>query len=267
MKPVETDFLNPSIVKRALQGFWDESLEIKQSGKSLLIALPMSYPDGIQVVLSLVELTEGTARISDGGRTLQQLFAIGLNYNSTNSRTHALLQERLEAFEIRQDGLELFRQIAIPIQGIDLHLFGEALVSISHLFYRHDPAGSPAGVAYDAVGKILAGEPGFVVGKKLWIQGARRPITVDYYLPSPSPVAIEVIKRKGSIFSYMEQWGFRWSELKKENGKLLPAMVYDPMIQRIDANTLAIGKKVCSVFCSYQETNQLEHLLEMSKMN
>jgi hypothetical protein len=45
----------------------------------------------------------------------------------------------------------------------------------------------------------------------------------------------------------------------------LPAMVYDPEKQKIDARVRAIGNKVCEVFCSYQEIKKIESLLERAE--
>jgi len=40
-------------------------------------------------------------------------------------------------------GFELFREIRLPLDGLDVQLFAESLVSIAHLVYRYEPYTPP----------------------------------------------------------------------------------------------------------------------------
>lgn len=61
---------------------------------------------------------------------------------------------------------------------------------------------------------------------------------------------------------YMEQWGFRWHDLRRRHPKLLRAMVYDPDTQEWDETSLKLGREVCDLFCPYYETAAIHTLLE-----
>lgn len=130
--------LTPDAVTHALQKFWGEQLRVVQSRDRLTLALPLMNPDGWQVVVSLQPLSATRAVISDRGETLARLDNAGLDLDAEG--TERLLRERLTTFELIADGNELKKEIALPIDGIDIQLFGEALVSIAHLVYRHEPS-------------------------------------------------------------------------------------------------------------------------------
>src|SRR5262245_47472111 len=112
------------------------------------------YPDGLQVMLTLTPITTAQAIVSDAGNTLGQLASVGMNFDAQAKQTHAILEQRLQAFEIERDGFELRKAVTLPIEGIDLHLFGEALVSIAHLVLRHDPESSFESAASRTVRKV-----------------------------------------------------------------------------------------------------------------
>lgn len=78
MNTVETT-PSPLVLRERLQAFWQESLEIASTPRGLEFAVPQSYPDGWQIVLSLELPTAKTARLSDEGKTLWQLAQTGQN--------------------------------------------------------------------------------------------------------------------------------------------------------------------------------------------
>ena len=92
-----------------------------------------------------------------------------------------------------------------------------------------------------------------------------RAVRVDYYIPSAHPVAFQVLRRRGRIQVTMEQWGYRWQDLRKTNPALKPVMIYDPAVQNVDDAARAIGEEVCELFCSYDETDKIHQLLESAK--
>jgi hypothetical protein len=59
----------------------------------------------------------------------------------------------------------------------------------------------------------------------------------------------------------MEQWGYRWNDLRKVTPELMPVMLFDPSVQEIDQETRAIGEDVCELFCAYDETERIHEVL------
>jgi hypothetical protein len=41
----------------------------------------------------------------------------------------------------------------------------------------------------------------------------------------------------------------------------MPAMLFDPAVQDIDSESLAIDQDVCELFCPYNETDRIHALL------
>lgn len=255
-----TNILHPDSVRQTLQSFWGESLEIAVTRSGLALAVPLCFPDGWQVLFDLQPLTPKAVRVTDHGRTLQWLAGAGQNIEADG--LVAMLNERMRTFQLQRDGWELYRELPLPLAGVDLHLFGEALVSIAHLNNLHEPASKPPNVARQTVEKIfrerqISPHSNFKLDGKL-----EKGIQVDYYVEAKQPVAVEVLGRRGAILGYMEQWGFRWRDLRDTHSSLLPVMIYDPAVQDVDSTSQRIGESACELFCSYEQTDQINGLLD-----
>jgi hypothetical protein len=237
-------------------------LEIAVTKSGISLAVPLSFPDGWQVLFDLEPLTPRAVRVTDCGRTLQWLAAAGQNIEGEGLVT--MLNERICTFELQRDGWELYRELALPLAGVDLHLFGEALVSIAHLNYLHEPASKPPNVARQTVEKVFR-EREIVPSQRHPLDGkVEKDIRVDYYIEARRPVAMEVLGRRGIITGYMEQWGFRWRDLRDAHPALMPVMVYDPAVQEVDGLAQAIGESECELFCPYSETERIHAVLDKS---
>jgi hypothetical protein len=86
----------------------------------------------------LKPLTRSRAVITDGGRTIAMLLENGLIIEVPP--VLSLLEERKRSFELVQVGFELQKEIPLPLDGLDVQLFAESLVSISHLVFKFEPA-------------------------------------------------------------------------------------------------------------------------------
>lgn len=140
MNAVISTSLNPDALRSSMAQFWNDQLAVEANGRNgLTAALPLMYPDGWQIVVHLEPFSATHVVITDKGHTLQKLQQAGLNKDARSQQTHRLLEERKKTFELDQQGYELRRLIPFPIQGLDVQLFAESLVSISHLFYRSEP--------------------------------------------------------------------------------------------------------------------------------
>lgn len=253
---------NPLIFdcREALTRFWDETLAVEATDDGVVMALPLMLPDGLQVVVRLSRVSATTAVVSDGGETLQRLAGSGMNLHTPVIRE--LLGDRLAGFEIERDGWELRQRVRLPVEGLDIQLFGEALVSIAHLCNRHEPEPVVEAVADRTVQKFFA-ERALTPRRGFALEGRlERRIAVDYYLEEGVGLAVEVVSRKTQILPYMEQWGWRWTDLRARHPRLVRAMVYDPDSQGWDQASLAIGNSVCEVFCPYFETDRLVEAVE-----
>jgi len=66
-----------------------------------------------------------------------------------------LLDEKVKAFKMERSGMELQKVVKLPLDAIGIHLFGEALVSISHLIYRHETEYPRATHVYSLIPAII----------------------------------------------------------------------------------------------------------------
>jgi len=256
----DTIHLQPDAIRQALETFWGEMLEIAPTKSGLSLAVPLCFPDGWQLLIDLKPLTPKTVRITDQGRTLQWLAGMGQKVDAPG--LEVLLNERVKTFGLVHEGWELYRDVVLPVQGVDLHLFGEAMVSIAHLHYLYEPASKAQNVARQTVEKVFR-EMELSPTQNRKLDGRlEKGIKVDYYLEAKVPVAVEVLGRRGAITDYMEQWGFRWRDIKEAHQTLLPVMIYDPAVQDVDETAQAIGESVCELFCPYSETERIHGVLD-----
>lgn len=252
--------LTPETCVQLLQAFWQEQVQAEKTRQGIALTLPLMYPDGWQVTVHVSPLTPGWVRITDAGKTLGALVETGMSL--TAKHTAALLDERIRTFELKTDGAEISKALRLPLQGVDVHVFAEALVSIAHLIYRHEPAVSQDNPADKVVRRIFerrkieprrnAELPGRLV----------KSTRVDYFVDARQPLALQVVNRRDNLLDYMERWAFRWDDLKKENRRLLSGMVYNPENQVWDDTSLRIGAEVCDVFCRYDEIQPLNRVLD-----
>lgn len=243
-----------------MESFWREQVEAAHTRDGVALTLPLMYPDGWQVTVHLTPTTPGFLRLSDHGKALGSLIETGMNVDSRH--TASLLDERLKMFEVRREGLLLTKDVRLPLQGIDVQIFAEALVSIAHLIYRHEPASLQASPADKVVRGIFAARD-IKPRRNVPMEGQiEKRILVDYVVDARGQMALEVVHRRDNLLPYMEQWAFRWDDLRKKNKQLVAAMVYDPENQAWDSTALRIGSEVCDIFCRYDEAVGLNLALD-----
>lgn len=265
MKTIEIQFLSPEACCEAVQGFLREQVSAEKTRRGVVMALPLMYPDGFQVQVHLEPVAKSSALITDRGRTLAKLHENGLNLEA--KQTLAFLEERKQTFELNQVGFELQKEVPLPLQGIDVQLFAESLVSIAHLIYKYEPATSEESVA-DRMLKQIFKERKIEPTVNAIIDGEiEKGIRVNYFLPARHPLACKVVKRRGPMLGYMEQWGWRWIDVKRHNPRLLRGMIYDPDKQEWDDTTVNIGKSVCDLFCPYFETQMIHDAIDRAFKN
>lgn len=241
--------------KIALMRFWADTLKIEPAREGVRIALPLLYPDGLQVVVTIKQIGERTALLTDRAEVFGNLANSGLNIESEIVKK--LVADRLGVFELQRDGLTLEKQIRLPVDGLDIQLFGEALVSFAHLIYRYEPEAVGENVADRTVRKLFV-ERGLTPKRNFVLEGrVEKRIQVDYFLEGKRGLALEVVSRRHQLIPYMEQWGWRWNDLREKRPNLLRAMVYDPDHQNWEETALAIGRSICDVFCPYFEQDKV----------
>lgn len=258
-KIIPIEKLTPEACIQLMEGFWRDQTEAVRTREGLALSLPLMYPDGLQVTVFIEPTAPGYLRLSDRGKTLGPLVEAGMNLDA--KLTGILLNERVQMFELQRQGLVLIKDLREPLQGIDIQLFAESLVSISHLIYRNEPEAMIDTVADQTVRTIFRERQLRPIEGALLPGRIEKKIKVDYYLDSRRPLAMEVIKRRGTNLGYIEQWAWRWTDLKNRNQKLLSAMVYDPDVQPFDAPILDIGNSVCDLFCPYFETDRINSFM------
>jgi sporulation protein YlmC with PRC-barrel domain len=246
-------------LRQTLTAFWQEQLCIERHRDRFVLALPLMDAEGWQIVVSLQPVSATRAILTDRGATLARLENLGLDLNAESVSRQ--LVERLQTFELVRDGFELKREIAVPVQGVDVQIFGEALVSIAHLLYRHEPAQRRSDHVYHHVRGLLQRQQlRFVEGVRAVVVGrTEKQIPVDFLVSERRMVACKTIERRGRMRDYMEQWGYRWLDAKKHDERLVTAMFYDPDNQQWDDSSLSIGRDVCDIFRPYHEVAAIEN--------
>lgn len=245
-------------LRQAFLTFWDENLLIENREKGAVLSPPLMLASGWQVIVRLEPLTPGKWELSDDGKTL------GLNLQSAPKAFKQRLEEFCRFYALEQDGFLLKKVISEPLNPVDIQVFSEALVAVSHLVAFHAPqaVGLPVNqVVEDRVSTYFHARNRQPQRKHKLSGKVDRDIVVDFYLENGRPIAVETVRRAKNILPYMEQWGYRWLDLKAAYPDMVRAMVFDPDSQRWDDNSLRIGRDVCDVFVPYTETDALDQYL------
>ena len=259
VKTQDNQILTPEACLESMERFWREYSEAGRTRDGIALTLPLMYPDGLQVCVFLSLIAPSVARISDHGKTVGMLIESGLTLNA--KVTGEYFNERLRTFELHRDGFILWKDLRLPLQGFEIQIFAEALVSIAHLFYRHEPGTIAENFGDKAVRQLFERRKISPL-RNAEIEGTlEQRIKVDYLVQARNPVAIEVVNRRFDLLPYMEQWAFRWGDLRDHNNTLRAAMVYDPEHQEWDSTALKIGNEVCDIFCRYDEPKALDDAL------
>lgn len=255
--------LTSTILRESLTGLWDRLLNIEPHRDGLLFTLPASFPDGWQMVLEISQKTPKGFRLSDQGRTLGWLAGQGQNVETESIEAH--ISRIGNECGLRKEGCELVRWLEAPFSAEDVQIFTEGLIGISQLHLLHDPRAAEENVAETVVQKVFH-DAGMKPERnhKLSITKERK-IRVDFYQPTPRPVAVQLLRTKNDVSGKMEQWGFRWHELKKHYQGLMPVMLYDRNTQLIDSYTRHIGETECELFCGYDETDRIHEVLKKAR--
>jgi len=252
-----------STTRETLTRFWNQTLQIAWERDHLVLAFPLMLPDGAQAVFDLKPVTATSGLLTDGGRTLSSLSGLGINLDK--GVTAHLLDQRLAFFELERDGFELRRPARVPVDPVEVQLFAEGLVSIAHLLYRHEVENAEENVARKSVERLFA-QHGLIPERNYTLEGRlEKSIRVSHFLPGAHGLALQLVDRKTDLHGYMQQWGWRWTDLHEKQPGIVSAMVYDPDRQDWDATSLEIGRSVCEVFCPYHESTALAEAFERAK--
>lgn len=241
-------------LKDTFQSFWNRNLRIESVRDGFVIAPPVMDANGWQIVLHLESLTPGKWRLSDRGKTLSH----GLPGGAKGFKDR--LEDLGRFYRLEREGLEFFKIVPEPLDAVEIQVFAEGLVAVSHVV-RHslEQMKSPgaSSLVEDRVSSFFHSRR-IDAMRDYKLQGkVETEIMVDFFVPNERPLAVEVVKRARKLRPYMEQWGWRWSDLKNGNPDLVRAMVFDPDSQQWDESALRIGREVCELFIPYTETERL----------
>jgi hypothetical protein len=252
--------INPNHLRTLLATFWNDALKIETTPHGLALALPQTGADGWQIVVELTQLTPGHAELSDAGRTLGGLAAQGQNIETRAISGH--VDSILKQSGCERRGFELIRTLALPIDPVEVHVFAEALSAVSHLWVLRELPVRTQDVADITLCRVFADRKLEAKAGAMLDGKTERGVRVDYVVQPRRTVAFEILRRRQNLLSSMEQWGYRWQDLRKAHKDLMPVMLYDPAMQEIDPASRAIGEDVCDLFCAYDETARIHEVLE-----
>ena len=250
---------NENSIRATLERFWSDALEIGSTPRGYSLALPQTLPDGWQLVVDLEAPLPRGIKLTDKGRVLAWLQAGGQNVETDSVKRHLNLISEQSGFE--RDGFELYRWLPEGLDAVDLHVFAEGLINVAHLHYLHEPKPRSLDVPDQTLRRVFIDHKVEAEPNRILDGLTRRKIRLDYYIPSQTPAAFHIIRRHGRIIDSMEQWGFRWHDLRAKHPSLRPAMIYNPHEQEIDDDSRAIGEECCELFCSYEEVERIHEFL------
>ncbi|MBX3178540.1 MAG: hypothetical protein KF886_14355 [Candidatus Hydrogenedentes bacterium] len=244
------------LLRDGLTSFWGEQLQIEPEGQGLAVAMPLMDSSGWQVVVHLAPLTPTQWLLSDQGATLGMLDDAGKHPEGKGLREVVASQGRVYGFE--RDGLVLQRTVRFPFDPAEIQIFAEGLAALSHLCPKRK------GVVTTHAAQRIADRISRYFYDKQWTPKRHHKlagvvetaIEVDFYWEGARPLALQPVGRTRHLRSYMEQWGWRWTDLKNAHPDLVKAMVFDPDAQQWDTDSMRIGEEVCDIFVPVYETEE-----------
>lgn len=243
-------------LREVLTAFWDEQFRIEETADGLVAAMPLMDASGWQVVVHLAQVAPGRWLICDQGEILSGLDDAGRNPDA--GKVRETVQAQCRFYGMERDGPILRKLLSYPFDPAEIQIFAEGLAAISHLRPKR-----PADVTVSPVHRMEARVAEYFE-RKHWpllrrhkLNGqVEREIVVDFYTEEQRPLAVQTVGRNRQLRSYMEQWGWRWTDLGRAHPDLIKAMVFDPDNQEWDPASMRIGEKVCDVFVPLSEAEQ-----------
>lgn len=255
------NLLSPDLLRSAMERFWNEQLNVEQSGDGLVAALPIMYPDGWQITVNIEPFAPAQAMITDKGRTLMMLDRAGLNLDTRAKNNHAMFEEKKKVFDLDQHGFELRKLVKLPLDGLDVQLFAESLVSISHMVYRAESRSVQENTVKKSLQRTFDAYHLHPKQDVDLIGNVESKIHIDFLFEKERQLAMKSVDIHDRVKDYMERWAWRWTDLKKQNPELLSAMIYNPDLQDWDNTSLKIGQEVCDLFCPSHDRDQIKDTL------
>jgi len=256
---ISAEKVNEDSIRRSLGDFWTEALEIGATPSGYSVALPQTLPDGWQLIIDLETPLPNGVRITDKGRILGWLQSRGQNIETDLIRRQ--LRDLCEQCSIERNGFELSRWLSEGLDPVELHVFAEGLVGVAYLTYLHEQKPRALDVPDQTLRRVFTDHQ-VQAQENFNLDGqTRKKIRLDYFLPEQRSAAFHIIRRHGRIIDNMEQWGFRWHDLRSKHPALRPAMIFDPYHQEIDEDSRAIGEESCDLFCSYEEVDRIHEFI------
>lgn len=204
--------------------FWKEQLQVEAVPGGLVVSPPLLYSDGWQVAVYLEPLTPTQWRIIDRGSTLGKLLDAGLHPDQ--GKPAKTVEQQLSFYGFDRDGLQVERVLRFPFEVAEIQIFAEGLVALSHLLPK-----LPKEIFPQTEGMMEERISSFFYNRRLTplrrykLAGrVESEITVDFYLEGSKPLALQPVNRTRNLLPYMEQWGWRWTDLKNRHPNMIRAM-------------------------------------------
>ncbi|MCC5806197.1 MAG: hypothetical protein JJU00_07700 [Opitutales bacterium] len=242
-------------LRASFTAFWEEQLQVEAVADGVVVSPPVLYADGWQVTVHLEQLTPRQWRMTDRGATLGKLLDAGLHPDQGKLAT--VLQQQTSFYGFDRDGLQIEKLMRFPFEVAEIQIFAEGLVAISHLLPKVPKEIFPGTerMIEDRITSFFYNRRLTPLRRHKLAGQVEREITVDFYLEGPKPLALQPVTRTRNLLPYMEQWGWRWTDLKNRHPDMICAMVYDPDNQQWDEASLNIGRQVCTIFAPHSETD------------
>ncbi|MEG1507270.1 MAG: hypothetical protein RR373_01380 [Akkermansia sp.] len=247
--------------KKSLSGFWNHVCEISQKKDFLIIALPLLMADGWQTEVQISHCLPGYATLRDGGQLSSWLAVRGVNINS--GYTHALFQEGMNKFGIKEDEKGFYKHLPMPLDAKEIQLFGAFLSSMSHLIYRVQETSRVEYESYSAVINTVRSlhlEPLEHISYKT----PYREITVDLTVKGKHRASLfQTFDQHNRAGDIMEIWSYRMKEIAN-TGKYKTGLIYNENVFRPDESVLKVARGNCDLVCPSHRIDEIRDFTYLS---
>ena len=229
-------------VVRAVVTSISEQCRVVRRGEWCHVALPFETTGGHRVEVAISQVGSQRVLISDLGRTISELMAIGVDPAGNRARARQL-EDLQRDFGLTRKNSEL--QIAADTNalGPTLLRFAGALKTISDMAYFHRVSAGGTTYAINlAIRSVLANDGiQFVEGEAARVSGAlEKQIALDFAgTVAGHRFGVAVLGATGTK-RLAEVWGFRFGDLRNAHPDLRRIAVYDVEEQSWSDDSLRI---------------------------
>jgi hypothetical protein len=242
-------------IRSDLLAFWNDQLNMNVGKNAIHVAYPLLMPDGWQVSFSIYRVQGPSIiyRMSDNAKVFEYLVA----HRILSKKAQSIISEKCKFFDVHFECGKIIKEFSRLPLPVEIELFAESVQALAYLVYREQEIPEINCAARKNFAKIIETEKINVLESTTVDGSVVKSISVDYVIEERHRVVCKIAEKSGEVNNFMEMWGFRFSDIKRQSSKTKTLMVYNHESCRWTHKSLAIGRACCDLFIEYNKADEI----------